>query len=397
MLPHTLPVSRIRSYSLLCAATALALGALVLAGCGQFFPPISSTSGSGSGTGSGGTATGNNLYVLNANPEAESVAAFSLSSGTATALSGSPYVLNTTLNAMAINPSGSLLYVGSILTGIYVYTISNGALTLGGNNTIVSNSGADALTVDPSGQWLLAVTDVAGTPPVLTTYGINSSTGALTDGTSIGLDTGSATQIVFAPNGTEAFIPLSTGGIDAVSFVPSTGVVTKLSVLVPPLGNGYADQAVAVNPAGTLLFAAETGTSGVRVFSIGSDGGLSEVSGSPYATALGPHSVLVDSTGTYVYVANATAGTVSAFSIGSSGALTELSGSPFDAGSGPYSLAEDSTDGYLEVACSGGSPDLEIFTIGNATAAVPGGLTSASTASTSSVSPAVATQVVSTP
>jgi 6-phosphogluconolactonase (cycloisomerase 2 family) len=375
-------------------APIVALCVLLLAGCGQFFPPLSSTSSSGSGS---TTASGDNLYVLNTNTAAPSIGAFSLSGGVATALSGSPSALDTTLNSMAINPAGTLLYISSLLSGIYVYTISDGALTIGASGTPVAASGGDAITVDPSGQWLLVVTNTSGAAPLLTTYGINSSTGVLTTGTSIGLDTGTATQIVFAPNGTEAFIPLSTGGIDAVSFAPGTGVVTKLSVLVQPLGNSSADQGVAVNPAGTFLFAAETGTSGVRVFSIGSDGGLTEVSGSPYATALGPHSVLVDSTGTYVYVANTTAGTISGFSIGSTGTLTPLSGSPFDAGSGPISLAEDSSDTYLEVACSGGSPDVEIFTIGASTATVPGALTSASTLNTASVTPALATQVVSTP
>jgi 6-phosphogluconolactonase (cycloisomerase 2 family) len=396
MLPYAFQVSRLLPSVRRVAVLVPTVCVLLLSGCGQFFPPLTPGTGSGGATG-GGTASGDNLYVLNTNPGAPSVGAFSLSGGAVTGLSGSPYSLGTSLNAMAVNPAGSLLYVSSLLNGIYVYTISNGALTLGGNNSAVSDSGADALTVDPSGQWLLAVTNTTGSSPVLTSYSVDSTTGALTTGTTIGLDIGTATQIVFSPNGTEAFIPLSTGGIDEVSFAPGTGVLTKLSVLVQPSGNSSADQSVAVNPAGTLLFAAETGTNGVRVFSIGSDGGLSEVAGSPYMTALGPHAVLVDSTGTYVYVANTTAGTVSAFSIADSGALTPLSGSPFDAGAGPTSLAEDSTDGYLEVACSGGSPDLEVFTIGSATATVPGGLSAASTASTASVSPAVATQVLSTP
>ncbi len=377
-------------------APAGALSLLLLAGCGQFFPPLSSGSGSGSGSG-GSTATGNNVYVLNTNPNAESVAALSLSGGKTSVLNGSPYLLNTPLTTMAINPAGSLLYVSSLLSGIYVYTISNGALTLGGSGAPVAISGANAMTVDPTGQWLLTVTNTNGAAPVLTSYGINSSTGALTTGSTIGLDTGTATQIVFSPTSNEAFIPLSTGGIDAVSLDSGTGAVTKLSVLVQPLGNSSADQAVAVNPAGTFLFAAETGTSGVRVFSIASSGTLSEVSGSPYATDLGPKAVLVDSTGSYVYVANSTPGTISAFAIDSTGALTELSGSPFSAGSAPVWFAEDTTHGYLEVACSGGSPDLEVFSIGSATSTVPGALTSASTASTASVSPAVATQVVSTP
>jgi 6-phosphogluconolactonase (cycloisomerase 2 family) len=377
-------------------APAGALSLLLLAGCGQFFPPLSSSSGSGSGSG-GGTATGNNVYVLNTNPSAESVGALSLSDGTTTALSGSPYALNTPLTSMAINPAGSLLYVSSLLSGIYVYTISNGALTLGSNSGLVGNSGANAMTVDPTGQWLLGVTNTNGGAPVLTSYSINSTTGALTTGSSIGLDTGAATQIVFSPESNEAFIPLGTGGIDAITLDSGTGALTKLSVLVQPQGNASADQAVAVNPAGTFLFAAETGTSGVRVFSIASSGTLSEVSGSPYATALGPKAVLVDSTGSYVYVANSTPGTLSAFAIGSTGALTQISGSPFSAGSAPVSLAEDTMNGYLEVACSGGSPDLEVFSIGTSASTVPGALTSSSTASTASVSPAVATQVVSTP
>ncbi|MGB7191362.1 MAG: beta-propeller fold lactonase family protein, partial [Acidobacteriaceae bacterium] len=99
-------------------------------------------------------------------------------------------------------------------------------------------------------------------------------------------------------------------------------------------------------------------------------------SGSPFKTGLGPTAVLVDSTGGYVYVTNRTDGTISAFALSASGALTAVSGSPFTTGSQPVDMAEDPSNTYLGVACQGGGPDFQVFTIGNATSAAPGGLTS---------------------
>lgn len=386
------------------------VGCLVLlSGCGQFFPPLNGSSGSGSGgTGSGGSGgTGpavpgsgfDGLYVLNSNPSLESVTAFSLASGQLTNLNVNPAQLGTLLTTVAINPAGTLLFVSSLINGIYVYVInSDGSLTLGNSQQVVAATGASTMTVDPSGNWLLAVTNTgAGSTPELTDYQINQSNGVLTTGGSISLDVGTASQIVFAPNGTQAFVALGTGGIDSLQFTASNGSITKPGTLVQPLGNGYADNAVAVDPTSTYLYAAETGSAGVRAFTINSDASLQEISGSPYATGLGPLAVLVDATGKYVYVANRTNNNISGFALGSGGALTALPGSPYATGSAPSSLAEDSSGGYLAVACAGGSPDMQVFSIGSASGSTPGVLASASTTSTGSVSPAAATQVVSTP
>ena len=136
---------------------------------------------------------------------------------------------------------------------------------------------------------------------------------------------------------------------------------------------------LAVSPSGSYLFAAETVTGGVRVFSIGTNGVLTETSGSPYTTNTGAWSVLVDSTGSYVYVANRTSGTVSAFLLTNTGALTAVSGSPFATGSLPVALVEDKTKAYIAVVCSGGNPDLQVFSI---SATTPGALTSFATAKT---------------
>jgi len=109
-------------------------------------------------------------------------------------------------------------------------------------------------------------------------------------------------------------------------------------------------------------------TGGVRVFSIGTNGVLTETSGSPYTTATGAWAVLVDSTGSYVYVANRAQGTISAFLLTNSGALTAIAGSPFSTGALPVAMVEDKSDTYIAVVCAGGNPDLQMFSFGGSTA-----------------------------
>jgi 6-phosphogluconolactonase (cycloisomerase 2 family) len=210
-------------------------------------------------------------------------------------------------------------------------------------------------------------------------FSIDSTTGFLTSAGSIPLDTGIPNRIVFTPNDALVYISLGTGGVDILSFNSSTGALSGPNGLLKPLQTVNADQGLAVDPSSKYLFAAETGLNGLRVFSIGTNGALTELSGSPYATALGPSGVLIDSTGSYVYVANRTAGNISAFLLTATGALTQISGSPFTTGTNPVDLVEDVTDAYIAVVCAGGSPDLQVFTIGTAT---PGALTSFATATT---------------
>src|ERR1700752_2379565 len=49
----------------------------------------------------------------------------------------------------------------------------------------------------------------------------------------------------------------------------------------------------------------------------------------------------------FVYVNNFSGGTISAYSMGSNGALTIVPGSPFAAGKIPYTLAFDAAGGFL--------------------------------------------------
>jgi DNA-binding beta-propeller fold protein YncE len=101
----------------------------------------------------------------------------------------------------------------------------------------------------------------------------------------------------------------------------------------------------------------------VSAFSIGADGALTPVTGSPFAAGTNPFSVAVDPTAKFVYVVNEVSNNVSAFSIGADGALTPVTGSPFAAGTEPFSVAVDPTGKFAYVA-NGISNNVSAFSIG---------------------------------
>lgn len=358
------------------AGWSLLAGLLVLTGCGKFFPPLSQ---SGGGSGGGGTA-GNYLYVANSNPNLNTVAGFSLTSGALANTSGSPYASPLTPTCLAMTPNDAFLYVGSTAGAMYVYTIgSDGSLTLGNGKTPVFQGNSPiAMEIDPSGQWMIWISAFSGEAYV---QQINTTTGALTNvnNSGVGLTSTSASGLAITPNDQYVYVALGTGGVETLSFNSSTGALAKVNTVLAPVQNLDSDLAVTVSPNGQYLFVTETGINAVRVFSIAANGTLSEVSGSPFKTGLGPAAVLVDSTGSYVYVANRGGNTISAFALGTNGALTAISGSPFSTGTGPVVLAEDKTKGYVAVVNQGGSPDLQVFQMSTTT---PGALVSAATAST---------------
>jgi 6-phosphogluconolactonase len=345
----------------------LAVATLLMSGCGQFFPKPTS--------GGGGTSTGNYLYVSNS--AVASIASFAVTTTGLSVVSGSPNTLSATPSAIATTPGGSFLYASTLAGAIYGYSIgSTGAITLLNNGSaVVSEISPVAIKVDTTGSWLIAI-DLTPTAYV---FSINSSTGALTSAGNIPLDAGTPNRILFTPNDSLVYVSLGTGGVDILTFNSSTGALTGPVGLLKPKQTVNADQGLAADPGSKYLFVTETGLNALRVLSIGTSGALTELSGSPYTTGLGPFGVLVDSTGSYVYVANKTDSTISGFLLSATGALTSISGSPFTTGTNPVDLVEDTSNTYIAVACNGGSPDMDVQTIGTTTA---GALTRFATATT---------------
>jgi DNA-binding beta-propeller fold protein YncE len=98
-----------------------------------------------------------------------------------------------------------------------------------------------------------------------------------------------------------------------------------------------------VDPTGKFAYVANFDSENVSGYSIGSNGALTPVAGSPFAAGQNTESVAVDPTGKFAYVPNfgdfGVPGTVSGYSIASNGALLPVPGSPFAAGDGANRVA----------------------------------------------------------
>jgi DNA-binding beta-propeller fold protein YncE len=88
----------------------------------------------------------------------------------------------------------------------------------------------------------------------------------------------------------------------------------------------------------------------VSAYSIGADGALTPVPGSPFLAGSLPVRVAVDPTAKFAYVTNENGNNVSAYGIGADGALTPVSGSPFLAGKLAVGVAVDPTGKFAYVA-----------------------------------------------
>jgi 6-phosphogluconolactonase len=365
----------------------------VLAGCSNFFVPENTTGGGGSG---GGGNTGNSVYVANvardslsgysiipavpataATPTTPAVPATPASLG---AIGGLPMALGYQPLSMAVTPTNTFLYVSAV-GGIHVYVInSNGTLAASTANPVPVNVTAASMAISPDGQWLIALDS---TTQQLDIFLINTLTGNLTSSAStptavysIQVGTWTPTQVRISPNGQLIYAALGTGGDAIFTFNTTTGAAVSSAILNPPTTT-TSDFGLAIDSKSTFLYIARSGTQGgVAVYSIGANGVLGAVSGSPFAAGTGTYDVQLDSTGTYVYAANRGDGTISGYTIvpgTTAGALklTPLSSSPYASGIGVQSLGFDSTGKYLLAAALGGSPDLTMYQFD---ATVPGQL-----------------------
>jgi 6-phosphogluconolactonase len=112
-----------------------------------------------------------------------------------------------------------------------------------------------------------------------------------------------------------------------------------------PFGAGTHCWAVAVDPTGKFLYAANKTSNDISAYTINAtSGALTPVKGSPFGAGRrrGPIGVAVDPTGKFLYLTNYRSNDVSAYTINAiSGALKRVKGSPFGGGQvrGPTLIA----------------------------------------------------------
>ncbi len=190
-----------------------------------------------------------------------------------------------------------------------------------------------------------------------------------------------ASAVTVDPSGRFAYVANeNTNNVAAYTIDATTGALTEIG---SPVASETSPFSVAVDPSGRFVYVANNGSFNISGFVINSStGALTAISGSPFSTgttSAGPVSVAVDPTGQFVYVANSSLfnGSVSALAINpATGGLTSVSGSPFADTQDPGSVAVDASGRAVFVANleqvpdSGGQYKMSAFTIVSASGAL---------------------------
>jgi 6-phosphogluconolactonase (cycloisomerase 2 family) len=351
------------------AALCVAAGFMMCTGCAGFWDLPTTTSSTVTST----TLSSGYFYILDS--ATSQIISYAIESGTLTEIAS--YAPPSSPLAIAVAPDNDYLFV-STTSGIYSYTISDGELTLASD--AVSTDPAVAMQVDADSEWLIE-TSAAGylyAIPVLTSSGQLDSSRSTAE---LSLSSSTVNQIAIAPNDKYVFVACGTSGTLAFAFSPSSSdpIASAAYATIDPVNTSDgAALAIAVDPSTRLLYvgesAAVSSSGGLRTFSIGASGALTEISGSPQSSGgTGPHAILPKSTGDYVYVANwngSSTGNITGFEISESDSgytLTKLSTS-VSTGIEPLSLAEDSNQNFVLAVSKSGSPYFDAYFFDSTTA-----------------------------
>jgi len=167
--------------------------------------------------------------------------------------------------------------------------------------------------------------------------------------------------------------------------VASNGVLTAIPGSPFPTGGTgtgfglFAANRVTLSTVGRFLYAANTGSGSVGVFSINPISGLlAPVPGSPFSTGGSPGdlSLAVTADNKFLFCGNDFSSTISVFAIASNGSLSPVPGSPFAAGGAIDGISVTPDGRFLSAAMLFGGPTASVamFSISSngALAAVPG-------------------------
>ena len=255
------------------------------------------------------------------------------SNGVLTIGNGGKAVVADQIASMDISPDGNYLFTVSttgLIMNEYQINGSTGgltavtslqlpgltcALTLG---TPVTQS--CTVKVSPSGQFVVVSLGTAGDVifPYTSTSGITSGNYNLIEsGTTTANPTGDFSVGLTKNN----FAYIARTSTLAAYSIGSTGAPTSLGSI--SYASGATPRSVTLSSGYNYVYTANEGGSTISEFAIGTSGGLTQLSGSPVAAPTNVSALGVDKTGAYLAAAgyNATSG-VQLYTIGSNGALT---------------------------------------------------------------------------
>jgi YVTN family beta-propeller protein len=289
--------------------------------------------------------------------------------------------------SIAVDPAGKFAYVASagceFFGYVSMYTINptTGALASIGPPVSSNDAFTDSVTVDPFGKFAYVTSSGDGdvSDGSVSTYTINSTTGALTSaaggiiGTGLDGTPGFYNSVALDPSGKFAyaadggsFVVGAFGSSSSVSMYTvdsTTGALTSIGIIAA----GTLPHSVAVDPAGKFVYVANFNSNDASMYTVNTTTGALTPIGT-IAAGTGPDSVVVDPSGKFAYVANNGSNDVSMYTINATtGALTSIG--TIAAGTGPFSVGVDPAGKFAYVV-NFNSNDVSMYTINATTGAL---------------------------
>lgn len=271
--------------------------------------------------------------------------------------------------SIALHPSKNFLYVPNETSNtVSGFTVDHVAGVLAPIGTALSPtpvcgpgvcSNPIGVAVNSGGQFLFVLSQ--GAPSIsasISVFNIDQTRGLLSPASFTTLAAPSPQFLAISP--TQGFLYVSNGTAGSISgfAIGTNGALTELSGSPFPLGAGATAAGLAIDPKGQFLYAADSANNKIASFNV-AGGPLAPVGS--VAAGTKPVAVAVDGTSSFVYSANQGSNDVSAFKT-ASGALTQVAGSPFlvqPTGSvgtpQPIFLTVDVSNTFLYVANVGSS------------------------------------------
>ena len=258
----------------------------------------------------------NNAFLYVSSFQNAQVTGFSINSttGTLTPLGCPAAITGSQPLKIAINPAGTLLFTANQAGSVSGFAINTGTGCLTAISTTATDAVARGLTIDGTGQFLYVVTGGGG----IDLFIINSN-GTLTRQVIGGFDstTGTMLAVKAVPN-LNVLIATDGGSTNNLrTFIINTTTGALTPIIVTVAGSSPANpSAIAVNlPASSTtppFYVANTASNNLTVSTIAADATIA-TSSLTVPASIGPVDLAVDPSGKFLYVANNGVSTVTAF------------------------------------------------------------------------------------
>ncbi|HVI78874.1 MAG TPA: beta-propeller fold lactonase family protein, partial [Candidatus Acidoferrum sp.] len=174
--------------------------------------------------------------------------------------------------------------------------------------------------------------------------------GALTQLANSPITAGSAVQsLALHPSG--KFLYAANSGSGNVSLFTISSTTGSLDEVTPRTDAGTAPTLLAMDPAGAFLYVANSGSFNITIFSIDSSTGALTQVGTAFQIGVSALNMQLSPSGNVLYVTAAgNPGTIQAFALTQGVPTNAIAGSPFTTGSNPFGLAIDPAGKFLYTA-----------------------------------------------